>query len=433
MMTISQPRAIVRARSFSQQKEITNARLRRPLGIQSPQCRQEHRPENPRRQGRLLEKRPQTRPHRHAKSCSPTRTATPTTPASKPGSTTTGPPIPDTSPPSNDSCTPKTRLDRCTRHETETTRQRLLHAYDRFDADALAATYELGRRLIDDPFNRAIPPSPVPGDPPPSTTPSPVTINLPKQQRWVDDEPAVLLLQLERSAQGVDWLLARWRELLYILDTELSWNFYYQNRAIRLLGKRVEDLFDDQESRKIILAALAAGKDAQVWGLLDIAKQSMLGAAGRIDDAGRVEYAATLAPATPEEGRDVLRAIVNDEIDRLMRLNREHRLEDIEQMERDGAEARALIDVSHAGVLLRRYETATEREFHKTLAEIQAFRKASAAPIRNEPVPEPARNPQVASTPPPLPPSHPASTDQAPPISAPTIAQVPALPIPRRQ
>ena len=212
------------------------------------------------------------------------------------------------------------RLDRCTRHETESTRQRLLHAFDHFDADALAATYELGRRLIDDPFNRAIPPSPVPGDPPPSTTPAPITINLPKQQRWVDDEPAVLLLQLQRSAQGVDWLLARWRELLHILNSELSWNYYYQNRAIRLLGKRVEDLFDDQESRKIILGALAAGKDAQVWGLLDIAKQSMLGAAGRIDDACRVEYAATLAPATPEQGRDVLRAIVNDEIDRLMRL-----------------------------------------------------------------------------------------------------------------
>ena len=327
----------------------------------------------------------------------------------------------------------QTRLDRCTRHETETTRQRLLHAYDRFDADALAATYEVGRRLIDDPFNRAIPPSPVPGDPPPSTTPAPITINLPKQQRWIDDEPAVLLLQLQRSAQGVDWLLARWRELLHILNSELSWNYYYQNRAIRLLGKRVEDLFDDQESRKIILGALAAGKDAQVWGLLEIAKQSMLGAAGRIDDACRVEYIATLAPATPEEGRDVLRAIMNDEIDRLMRLRREHRLEDIAQMERDGAEARALIDVSHAGVLLRRYETATEREFHKTLAEIQAFRKASAAPIRNEPVPEPARNPQVASTPPPEPPSHPATTDQAPPISAPTISRVPALPIPRRQ
>ena len=57
-----------------------------------------------------------------------------------------------------------------------------------------------------------------------------------------------------------------------------------------------------------------------MWGLLDIAKQSMLGAAGRIDDVCRVEYAATLAPATPEQGRDVLRAIVSDEIDRLMRL-----------------------------------------------------------------------------------------------------------------
>jgi len=31
-----------------------------------------------------------------------------------------------------------------------------------------------------------------------------------------------------------------------------------------------------------------------------------------------------------------------------MRLRREHQLEEIEQMERDGAEDRALIDVSHA-------------------------------------------------------------------------------------
>src|SRR5882757_2709135 len=46
-------------------------------------------------------------------------------------------------------------LKRCARHETESTRQRLAHALDRFDADLLARTCDLGRRLIDDPFNRA--------------------------------------------------------------------------------------------------------------------------------------------------------------------------------------------------------------------------------------------------------------------------------------
>jgi hypothetical protein len=150
----------------------------------------------------------------------------------------------------------------------------------------------------------------------------------------------------------------------------------------------------------------------------------MLGAAGRIDDAYRVEYIATLAPSTLEQGRDVLRAIVNDEIDRLMRLRREQRLEDVARMDRDGAEDRALIDVSHAGVLLRRYETATEREFHKTLAEIMAFRKASAAPVRNEPVSEPARNPQVASTPPPPPRTFGEPTHQAPPMQASKLGRV---------
>jgi hypothetical protein len=107
-------------------------------------------------------------------------------------------------------------------------------------------------------------------------------------------------------------------------------------------------------------------------------------------------------------------------------------LDEVARVDRDGAEDRALIDVSHAGVLLRRYETAAEREFHKTLAEIMAYRKASAAPIRNEPVPKPPRNPQVAATPPPPPPTRPATTDEGSPMPAPTTSRVPSLPIPRR-
>jgi len=312
------------------------------------------------------------------------------------------------------------RLDRCTRHETETTKERILHAIDRFDADALASAYALGRRLIDDPIVRA----------PEANAPKQVILE--KHERWFRDEPAVLLLQLQASAQGVDWLLARWRELLHILESELCWNFYYQNRAIRLLGKRVDDLFEDHDSRQVILAAFVAGKDTQKWGLREMVEQSYVRCDGRIGDVKRLRYIETLVPESPEKGREILRAIVSDEIDRLMRLRREQRLEALAWMDRAGAEDRALVDVSHAGVLLRRYETATEREFHKTLAEINAFRKASAAPVRNEPVSEPARNPQVASTPPPPPPSHPETTDQESPTNAPTITRVPALPIRRR-
>jgi hypothetical protein len=298
------------------------------------------------------------------------------------------------------------RLDRCTRHETETTKERILHAADRFDADALASAYALGRRLIDDPIDR---------DPEPD---KPKQVIGAKHERWFNDEPAVLLLQLQATAQGVDWLLARWRELMHVLESELCWNFYYKNRAIRLLGKRVDDLFEDLDSRRIVLAAHAAGKDTQKWGLTEMVEQTYIRCDGRIGDVNRVRYIETLAPESAEKGREVLRAIMNDEVDRLMRLKREQGLDKLAQVDRDGAEDRALIDVSHAGVLLRRYETATEREFHKTLAEILAFRKASAAPVRNEPVSEPARNPQVASTPPPPPrtfgePTHPGSPMQA--------------------
>jgi hypothetical protein len=312
------------------------------------------------------------------------------------------------------------RLDRCTRHETETTKQRVLHAADLFDADALASAYALGRRLIDDPIDRA------------PDVGAPKQVLLEKHERWFNDEPAVLLLQLQSTAQGVDWLLARWRELLHILDSELCWNFYYQYRAIRLLGNRVDDMFEDQNSRAIVLAAFAATKDIKGWSVYRVAELSYFRCDGRVGDPRRVTYIETLAPESPEKGREVLRAIVNAETERLMRWRRDRLLDEVARVDRDGAEDRALIDVSHAGVLLRRYETATEREFHKTLAEIMAFRKASAAPIRNEPVPKPPRNPQVAATAPPPPPTRPATTDEGSPIPAPTTSRVPALPIPRR-
>ena len=307
------------------------------------------------------------------------------------------------------------RLDRCARQETETTKERVLHAIDRFDADALTNAYAIGRRLIDDPINRTRPAG---------TRQSPLFMN--EIFAWFQDEPAVLLRQLQGTAQGVDWLLARWRELLHILESEGCWNFYYQNRAIRLLGNRIDNMFEDHESRRIVLAASVAGKETQSWGLEEVCNQTTLENNGKVADVLRVKYIETLAPASPEEARGILRGIMNDEIDRLMRLRRDQRLDELARVDRDGAEERALIDVSHAGVLLRRYETATEREYHKTLAEIMAFRKASAAPVRNEPVPKPARNPQVASTPPPPPPSHPASTDQGSPMQTSKLARVPA-------
>ena len=53
-----------------------------------------------------------------------------------------------------------------------------------------------------------------------------------------DDYPAVIVRRLEESAEGCRWLLARWAEILNLLDREAAWGDPEIVRFIGLLGKR---------------------------------------------------------------------------------------------------------------------------------------------------------------------------------------------------
>ena len=53
-----------------------------------------------------------------------------------------------------------------------------------------------------------------------------------------DDYPAVIVRRLEESAEGCRWLLARWAEILNLLDREAAWSDPEIVRFVGLLGKR---------------------------------------------------------------------------------------------------------------------------------------------------------------------------------------------------
>ena len=62
-----------------------------------------------------------------------------------------------------------------------------------------------------------------------------------------DDYPAVIVRRLEESAEGCRWLLARWAELLNVLDRKAAWRDPEIVRFVGLLGKRgIEAHFDPE-------------------------------------------------------------------------------------------------------------------------------------------------------------------------------------------
>ncbi len=135
------------------------------------------------------------------------------------------------------------RLDRCARAERAMLAERLEHATAEHDRAALDHAEELGRRLVFDPDNDK---STWKRDP----------HEYARLDRRAADHPAVLKRALEASAQGVDWLLARWVELDHLLTTFGRWEIPQAHLAARLLGRRPEDSLEDPVVTMLLLNML---------------------------------------------------------------------------------------------------------------------------------------------------------------------------------
>ncbi len=68
------------------------------------------------------------------------------------------------------------------------------------------------------------------------------------------DTPVLLVKQLESTAAGCGWMLARWAELLARLEPGRSWQSPDKFKAIRLLGKQPLDAADDADVASIFMA-----------------------------------------------------------------------------------------------------------------------------------------------------------------------------------
>jgi hypothetical protein len=280
------------------------------------------------------------------------------------------------------------KLRRCARVENQLLGHRVRHAADRAYADAHAHAVGLGNRLLYDPLNRCA-----------GTKSDEVTRE--KLARFHANDPAVLAVELQMTSQGVGWMLERWTELARLLEVEEFWHYPEKFAAIRLLGKRPQDVMEDFAIARIFLACSALHPEP--WDLWDECHQARLGCDGKPVYRLRVEGLKTMTP-NRAYALELLNRVAKEEIARLTAMARQH-LDRQWEADIAGAEVRASFDDTPSGERFRRYEGSCERSYHKAVADLLKVRKERASSPdpepdleRNEPMAEPAVEAEVAAS-----------------------------------
>ncbi|MFO0951164.1 MAG: hypothetical protein U0835_08430 [Isosphaeraceae bacterium] len=250
-------------------------------------------------------------------------------------------------------------------------RSALAHASVEWSREQVDRAERIGRRLIRDPINRC------------AQRPLEGKEDVVAERR-VDDPPR-LVRELISFSEGVDWLLARWEELRRILDEEGFWHYPEKIRALRLLGRRPEDVLCDATVRRVTLACQACHPNPPNFSTE--LYRCMIGTDGAPLYFVRVEHLERFLPESPEAALADLQRLVDDEVSRLEALKAD-RLDELAALDCAAAEARACVDTSAEATALHRYETAAQRALQRSLDLLVKLRKSGVATPNPPAIPE---------------------------------------------
>jgi len=178
----------------------------------------------------------------------------------------------------------------------------------------------------------------------------------------------VIVRRLEESAEGCRWVLARWAELLNVLDRKAAWGGPEIIRFLGLLGKRGIEAHFDPELNSLFHAFDALGNRIGHKFWKERRDRLPLGYQGGFEF---VPYREIAPPPSDETAAlTLIRSVIEQRVGRLEELLAEH--EEIEAEEADERYDRAALDCSPAFERHRRYQSARQRELLRTL---EAFRK----------------------------------------------------------
>jgi hypothetical protein len=232
------------------------------------------------------------------------------------------------------------------------------HALDRFDIERQEEAERLGRLLTEDPANRCERKPP----------------DGPRLQSLLDYyavDPAAVVSRMQLTPEGINWLITRWAGIARRLEEEGFLHYPDKLALVRMLGRRHEDVLDDPVVQEVFLACRAL--HPQPWDVWDDCYQAALGLPNRPIYYLRVERLQKAQPASKEQAALALMRLVLTELDRLNSLREEVTART--RSDRSEAVARSLFDASEEGSKRLRYEAASSRELHRSLADLSRLRK----------------------------------------------------------
>jgi hypothetical protein len=190
-------------------------------------------------------------------------------------------------------------------------------------------------------------------------------------------EPRHIVLRLEATACGCQWLLDQWAELKVRLDRGADWRTNELIAALQLLGRRPlgQDCIEWQGWVEPIRPTGRSDAPAAV-------RRRML---SQFDDG---------LPEDPAEQRAALRRRVDEETQRLRERQAGHRRR--EAADRAELADRLAVDSSPEGERRRRYRADADRKLERPIQTLLKLRRAEADGLIGGPAPEEAPEPEAA-------------------------------------
>ena len=188
------------------------------------------------------------------------------------------------------------------------------------------------------------------------------------------DRPAALVLRLQSTLLGCEWLLGQWAELRAILDRGQPWLSSDKLKAVRLLGKQPFDAIDDRDVALVFLASFVLKGDKGRWYweiLMEMNDQDTR----RFRQHAADRQLDSLKPEDAAKARERLVGIIERATERLRLKAEAHR----QRAELHAALAPDILafDDSPEGERLRRYELANGRALARSLELLQKHRRAA--------------------------------------------------------
>ncbi len=199
-----------------------------------------------------------------------------------------------------------------------------------------------------------------------------------RMRRELFENPRKVHIELRNTVLGCEWMVRELQAILKNLETRKFWYVSERDRVLNILGLNTEDLFFDSLAFDIVEAFISGGWAHGVNG--DILRVQALIRTGPPEGIAVWEYRHRVQGLTdrvgdfnPDAARARLVELVAPHVEVLKK-----RLEHLRPYEtgiHNFTREREMVDVSHEGQLRTRYEMMHRRDFHKSLRELENYRK----------------------------------------------------------